>query len=86
MSAPPHQNQPLFGLEPSEFLALQVTVLSFAFRALLTNHADPAKVRSTFDQLLGQLQASPAIAGQGQQHADAIRSFAANLFQPPVLL
>jgi len=77
---------PLFGLQPIEFLALQETVLCCAFRALLANHPEPQKVRATFDQLLGQIQASPAVAGSSQGQSEAVRSFAATLFQPPVTL
>ena len=69
-------------VEPVEFLALQVTVLHAAVRALHATHADPTLVEALFQQLIGQMQAHPAFLGSAPSAA-LLRTFVDGLFQPP---
>lgn len=86
MLEPEPTKQPLFGLNPIEFQALQLTAATFAIRALIANHPNPNQVRASYDQLLGQLQASAAVAGQDANQGRALRSITNGIFQAPVVL
>ena len=75
-------NDPLNGVHPTEFLALQLAVVTSAVRALLASHPEPEKVRTLFDQIIGQLQASGAVAGKGEPQQLALRRSIGLVFPP----
>jgi len=64
---------------PTEFLALQVSVLQAAVRALHATHPEPAKVEAVFQQLIGQMQANPAFLSSPTSAA-LLRRFSSDLF------
>ncbi|MDQ0085028.1 hypothetical protein J2W35_005402 [Variovorax boronicumulans] len=69
-------------LGPMEVLGMQISVVVSMLRAMYTTHPHPAKVRYNFDQLIGQLLASPYV-GRDPDHALILRDVAANLVRPP---
>ena len=69
--------------DPIEFVALQVTVLQAAVRALHAAHPEKKKVEAAFQQLIAQMQAQPAFLGSSI-NAALLRRFADGLFQPPI--
>jgi hypothetical protein len=72
-------------IEATEFVAIQVTALSAAVRALIATHPEPDRVRAVFDQLLGQMQANPAYLGHPEKQ-NLLKSLAELLFRPPIEL
>ena len=72
-------------MAPIEFVALQVTVLQAAVRAIHAAHPEQKNVEEAFQQLIAQMQAQPAFLGS-KANAELLRQFAEGLFQPPVML
>ena len=72
-------------VDPADFLAIQVSVLHAAVRALHATHLEPAKVEAAFQQLIGQMQANPAFL-LSPPSAALLRRFSIGRFQPPVQL
>lgn len=66
-------------------LALQIASVHAAVKAMLLAHPEPERVRTVYDQLLGQFIASPAVAGFPDR-ALVLRDLTATLFAPPVVL
>lgn len=75
---PPDSLPPIGAMDS---LALQVTVLRLAVRALLAHHPEPDSVRTTLDQLLAQLQAVPALL-ENPPLAAHLRRFARDSLAP----
>ena len=82
----PGANAPPFGLDATILLAVQVSVLTAAVRAILGTHPDREQVRSVFDQLISQMQAHPGFLLAQAGTSDALRSCVEVLFRPPVEL
>ncbi len=51
-------------------------------KALIATHPNPDQLRMVFDQLLGQLQASPVVL-QDPEYSALIRQKVAEIFAPP---
>jgi hypothetical protein len=56
-----------------------------AVRALIATHPDQDKVRQAFDQLIGQMLASPGFL-VNTDFGVVLRDFSETVFQPPVEL
>ncbi len=72
-------------LNPLETLDLQASVALLAIKALINAHPDPAKVRQSYDQLLGQVMAGPGVVGFPDKFL-VLRDLTATLFAPPAVL
>lgn len=72
-------------LDPLEALDLQVSVALLAIKALINAHPDPASVRRSYDQLLGQVMAGPGVVGFPDKSL-VLRDLTATLFAPPAVL
>jgi len=64
-----------------EVLGTQINVAVSMLRVLYTTHPEPAKVRYTFDRLIGQLLSSPDIWHDPDREV-ILRDMAATLFRP----
>ena len=69
-------------MNPQEVLLAQVAVLQCAMRALICASPEPAKVRSYFDQLFGQMQAYPGAAASPDMSI-VLRDLVETMFRPP---
>ena len=72
-------------LPPAVLLDIQTSVALIAVRALINAHPNPAAVRQTYDQLLGQLLASPVVL-KSPDRSMVLKDLTATLFRPPVVL
>lgn len=70
-------------LDPTLTLALQMTVLHCAVRALIQTSPNQAQLRAHFDQLLGQAQAYPGFISSEDQSL-VLRDLVETTFRPPV--
>lgn len=66
--------------DPVALLTIQVAVLTYAVKALLATHPNPALARRAFDQVYGQAQASSAWMPAAPEAALIARHFAEALF------
>ncbi|TQL87459.1 hypothetical protein [Delftia sp. HK171] len=64
---------------------VQMAATLCAVRALILAHPNPEAVRTSYDQLIGQLMATPGIADSPDQMV-VLRDMTATLFRPPVQL
>ena len=67
-----------------ELLSAQVGVALIAVEALIANHPEPEKVRATFDQLFGQIQAGLLVRGMTPLGSQAMRQLTEKIFASPV--
>lgn len=72
-------------LDPYETMDLQIAVAHLAIKALIVAHPEPDKVRLYYDQLLGQLIASPGVVGFPDKSL-VLKDLTAGLFEPPAVL
>ena len=72
-------------MEKNEIEMLRMAVNVTAIKAMIATHPNPGKLKDAFDQLLGQLQASPGVMGN-PEYAAFIRQMAGDLFAPPALI
>jgi hypothetical protein len=66
-------------------IATQTSAMLCAVRALLAAHPNPSSVRTIYDQLIGQLMATPGVVDDPDQMA-VLRDLTNTLFRPPVKL
>ena len=66
-------------------LSIHLYGLTSAVRALIETHPEKEKMRSVFDQLLGQMLSHPGFLAN-QDQGIVLRDFSEALFQPPVEL
>ncbi len=59
--------------------------VTVAVRALISTHPEPEKLRTAFDQLIGQMLSHPGFLENPDQGI-VLRDMAETLFQPPVVL
>ena len=69
---------PMPGLQ--EIWTAQINVTMMAVEALIANHPEPEKVRATFDQLLGQVQAGMLAQGMTPLGSQLLRKMADKIF------
>jgi len=72
-------------LSQLQILDLQVSVAHLAIKALICAHPEPEKVRTYYDQLLGQIMTGPGVLGHPDK-ALVLRDLTATLFAPPASL
>lgn len=73
------------GISDLDAITVQVAALQVGFRALLLAHPQPDAVRTSFDQLAGQLLASPFFLDDPRR-ATLLRSMTEILFRPQIHL
>lgn len=66
-----------------DILTAQITVMSCAVESLIANHPEPEKVRESFDQLFGQIQAGMLVRGMTPLGNQLMQQFADKIFSPP---
>lgn len=66
-----------------DILVAQCTVLLCAVESLIAHHPEPERVRESFDQLLGQIQAGMLAQGMTPAGSRLLRQYADKLFSPP---
>jgi len=69
----------MFSAESLE--TIQLHVLWAAVRAIIATHPEPEKVRSVFDQLIGQSTANLIVQGEPLEAFTVVRDLANGLFE-----
>lgn len=69
----------------TDALATQIAAAQCAIRALIAAHPEPEKVRAVYDQLIGQLMATLALAHDPDKNL-VLRDLTETLFRPPASL